>query len=105
MRWWLGSPPPPRFAWSPSPVLRTGEDTDRPEEGGAANTASHLQDRRNQELRVGLARIIEHAIGKALLHDASVLHHHHAMAEEPRHRKVVRHHDRRKPEVRNQTAQ
>src|SRR5687768_10811141 len=27
-RWWLWPPPPPRFAWSPSPVLRTGEDPD-----------------------------------------------------------------------------
>ena len=60
---------------------------------------SHLQDRRDEKLRVGRLRIVEDAVGQAAFNHAAVLHHDHAVRQEPGDGEIVGDNDRGKPEI------
>src|SRR4029450_3369625 len=47
---------------------------------------SWRQDRGNEQLGVGLARVVEPLIGETCLDHLPALHYHHAIREQPRHR-------------------
>jgi hypothetical protein len=56
-------------------------------------------------LRVGRARIVEHPVGQAGLDHLAVLHHHHAVRQQPRDREVVRDDDDGQAEIVDEAAQ
>ena len=49
---------------------------------------SHLQHGRDEELGVGLARVVEHLVGEPGLDHAALAHHHDAVGDEPGHGEV-----------------
>src|SRR5882672_10026434 len=59
----------------------------------AGMAPSWRQDRGDEKLGVGLARIIEHLIGEAGLDHAAVFHHEDALRQEPRDRRIMGHHN------------
>ncbi|ENN84500.1 hypothetical protein RHSP_72583 [Rhizobium freirei PRF 81] len=74
------------------------------DEWGCHDTSSDLQDRRDEQLRIGFARIVEHTVGETMLDHLSVLHHHHAVRQEAGNGEVVRDDDRRKAEIVDEAA-
>src|SRR3954454_1536843 len=57
------------------------------------------KDRGNQQLGVGLARIVQHLVGEAGLDHAAVFHHHHPVGQQSRDREVMRDDDGGQPKL------
>src|SRR6476469_309231 len=63
------------------------------------------QNRGDEKLGIGLARIVEHLVGETGFDDAAVLHHHHAMRQQPRDREVMGDDDDGEMKLGDETAQ
>ncbi len=72
---------------------------------GVAIGCLRLKYRGNEQLRVALARVVQHAVGQTLLDDMAILHHHHAVREKACDGEVMGDDDGGKAEVVDQTAQ
>ena len=65
----------------------------------------YLQNRRHQQLRIGMLRVIQHLIGQTLFHHLPRFHHHQSVGQQPHHRQIMGDEDGRKPHFAHQPAQ
>src|SRR5690606_23809457 len=90
--------------WDPCRCRVKVLSTPSTESTAVSRVMSALQDRGDEQLRVGGLGVVEHAVGEPLLDDAAVLHDDRAVRDEARDREVVRHDDDGEPEVGHERA-
>ena len=65
---------------------------------------SHLQDRADKKLGIGVLRVVQHAVGQPGFDDITVLHHHHAVRQQPRDCEIMGDDDNGETEIIDEAA-